>query len=311
MAKPVSSRKPKPKQPRPPSPLDQQLPLVSGRWLAWSLLGIFGGGLLLVYLTLCLLFWQGQWQILFLRTTPVSAIQSTSPDAAAIKTVQFDMTEAGHPQLTGIFVSPPADRPYSGKTVLYLPSTSANAASRTSETLHLLQQIGIAAFTFNYRGSVTDPMTREGATIHPSEQLATEDTEAAWHYLVDTRHLSPGSIVIYGEGLGASLAAEAVARHPEAAGLVLDHPLPTALELLDADPRSRLMPVRLLTHDRFDPTIALGSAKQQKLFLLDDKNAAGKRYAALAADPKLIVYPGTDSSAIQGALKRFLDELRR
>ena len=116
--------------------------------------------------------------------------------------------------------------------------------------------------------------------------------------------------MIYGEGLGVSLAAQSAARHPDAAALILDDPAPTALELLRADPRSRWMPLSLLAQDRFDPTLALTTAKQPKLFLLTDQDVAGKRYAQLADDPKRIIYlpPSDVTSARLDAIKRFLDE---
>ena len=289
-------------RPRPnPDPLAQQAPLVSAKWLLWSLAGIFGGGLLLVYLTVCLLFWQGSWQILFQPSLPVSALLS-GPDAKGRELVQFDTTETGQPQLQGLFLKTTEGSPYANRTILYLPGTKADASTITNATLGALQEIGIGAFTFNYRGLGAERKQ------HPSEELATEDTEAAWRYLVETRHVPATSIVFYGRGLGASLAAEASRRHPDAAGLVLDDPSPTALELLHADARSNWLPIGMLTHDRFDPVAALAASKQPKLFLLHAGNAAGKRYAAVATAPKLIVYPGASPTARQDALRRFLGE---
>ena len=46
-------------------PLAQQQPLVSGRWLASAILGVVAFAALCAYLTLCLLFYQGQWQVVF------------------------------------------------------------------------------------------------------------------------------------------------------------------------------------------------------------------------------------------------------
>jgi dienelactone hydrolase len=308
MARYASPRSPKskegkPERPRPyPDPLAQQAPLVSARWLLWSLAGIFGGGLALVYLTLCLLFWQGNWQILFSPVHPVSVLGAAAAGSFRVKEVRFAPNRGGQPTLDGFLIPATDGSAYADRTVLYAQDTTLAGHEHTAPTLGMLHQLGINIFAYDYRGF------GQSENVHPSEKLATEDTEAAWQYLVNTRHIATGSIVIYGQGLGASLAAEAAARHPEAAGLILDSPLPTALALLRADPRSRLMPVRLLDHDRFDPTGALAKAKQPKLFLLDSQNAAGKGYAAAAANPKLIVYPGSDPLAKQAALKRFLDE---
>ena len=293
----------KPERPRPyPDPLAQQAPLVSAKWLLWSLAGIFGGGIALVYLTLCLLFWQGNWQILFSPVHPVSVLGAAAAGSFRVKEVRFASNRGGQPTLDGFLFPATEGAAYANRTVLYAQDPALTGHEHTAPTLVSLHELGINIFAYDYRGF------GQSENMHPSEKLATEDTEAAWQYLVNTRHIAPGSIVIYGQGLGASLAAEAAAHHPEAAGLVLDTPQPTALEILTSDPRSRLMPVRLLDDDRFDPTAALASAKLPKLFLLDHHNAAGEHYGAAAADPKLIVFPGADPSTKQAALRRFLDE---
>ena len=284
-------------------PMAQQLPLVSGKWLLLWLLAIFGGGLALVYLTLCLLFWQGQWQILFHRTQPVMSAAASIPGFR--EQVLFDTSESGQPRLSGVFLTPADSR--SGRTVLYLPDTSTAAFEKTKQDLSALTTTNFRSFTFNYRGMVT------GQPDHPSGATSSEDTEAAWQFLTSTRHIPPAAIVIYGTGLGAALAAQLAARHPEAAGLVMDEPSLPALDLFRADPRSHWMPVRLLTHDRFDPADSIATAPQPKLLLLPaDADPVLRHYAQVAKAPKLIVdLPGAPSAgtAKQEALKRFLDEL--
>ncbi len=285
-------------------PMAQQLPLVSGQWLLGWLLGIFGGGLMLVYLTLCLLFWQGQWQILFQRTQPVSAAAASI--AASKEQVLFDTTESGQPRLSGSFLVPVNSA--AGRTVLYLPDTSSIGFARTTRDLAAITATGVRSFAFNYRGMI------EGQPDHPSESTSTEDTEAAWQFLTSTRHIVPTTIVIYGTGIGATLAAQLAAHHPEAAGLILDQPSLPALDLFHADPRSRWMPVRLLTRDRFNLIMPLQAASQPKLLLLPAASSQIIRHCAeVAKDPKLIVdLPAAASAANrtrQDALKRFLDEL--
>ncbi len=287
-------------------PLAQQLPLVSGKWLLFWLSGIFGGGLVLVYLTLCLLFWQGQWQILFQRTQPVAVSAASLPGTR--EQVLFDTSESGKPRLGGIFITPPATQPATSRTILYLPDPSSTGQEKTLQDLHFLAEANVRIFAFDYRGVVT------GQPQHPSEISTTEDAEAAWQYLTGTRHTLPASIVFYGAGLGASLAARLAASHPEAAGLVMDQPSAPALDLFNADARSRWMPVRLLTHDRFDPTTSLRTATQPKLFLLPAGAPASVRlYAQLATPPKLIVDLSGTAAATnttrQAAFRRFLNTL--
>ena len=292
--------------PQRPSPLAQQLPLVSSQWLLWSLGGVFGGGLLLVYLTMGLLFWQGQWQILF---HPDRNGRSVSASVALpFEDLAFDTTETGRPLLDGWFI--PAAAPgaanarYANQTILYLHSMQTGSLPAAVSELTALHQLGINVFALDYRGF------GKSEFLHPSEQTTSADVEAAWQYLVETRHLAPQSIIIDGGGLGASLAAEAAAHHPDAASLVIERPLPKAIELLRADPRSHWMPVALLAHDVFDPSAALAQAKLPKLLLLSD-DAASKHYAGIATGPKRSVYlPAADNALVyQEALRQFLDQL--
>jgi len=287
------------------NPLAQQQPLVSGRWLAASLVCIFGGGLALVYLTSCLLFWQGQWQILFHPSHTITHTPATL--GLAFDELHFATTETGQPRLDGWYLPVEDTAPYASSTVLYLHSMESGSLSDALPELAALHQLGVNVFAFDYRGfGKSEP-------AHPTEKLATEDVDAAWQYLIETRHLLGSSIVFDGKGLGASLAAEAAARHPEAAAVILDSPSPTALELLRKDPRSHWMPVRLLAHDRFDPREALGHLKQPLLFLLPAPPAdgPGRRYAERASDPKMIVSlpsSGAEKYRLE-ALQRFLDDL--
>ena len=297
----MASPTPKKQQPSRPSPFAQQAPLVSGRWLLWSLAAIFGGGLGLVYLTLCLLFWQGQWQILF--HPKHRAQQAAATPELPLEDVRFATTEAGQPRLDGWFIPAGASARYQNQTILYLHAMTTGSLADAVPELTAVHQLGINIFAFDYRGFGKSEAAR------PSEQLATEDTDAAWDYLLSTRHIPAASILLYGTGLGASLAAEAAERHPEAAGLIVDDATQTAFEILNQDSRSRLIPVRFLMHDRFDPAAALKDLKQPKLFLLSPSSQS--KVAQEAADPKLIVYlPGrNDEPARREALQRFLDDL--
>ena len=294
--RPVSSRR---------SPLAQQSPLVSGRWLLWWLAAIFGGGFFLVYLTSCLLFWQGQWQILFHPARTTLTVPATI--GLPLEEVHFGTTETGEPRLDGWYIPAAQSSRYASETLLYLHSMKTGSLADAVPELTVLHQLGINIVAFDYRGF------GRSQEEHPSEELASEDTEAAWDYLTNTRHVSAASLVFDGVGLGASLAAEAAERHPDAGGLIIDSPLPGALELLRQDRRSRWMPVRLLAHDRFDPRAALKRVQTPKLFLLAaDVSEGGKKLARDAADPKRIVYLPVDGGATRlDALTRFLDELPR
>ncbi len=67
------------------------------------------------YATLCLLFYQGSWQLIFHSSREVTS----APDIS-YQEIQFDYTETGKPQLTGWWIPAETGTRYPGSTILYL-----------------------------------------------------------------------------------------------------------------------------------------------------------------------------------------------
>ncbi len=254
------------------NPLAPQQPLASARWILGAGLATVGLALVCVYVAFCLLFWQGQWQLVF---KPSRTITST-PASVGLKydDIQFDATETGILQLNGWWI--PADHP---APVLLFLHRASGSLSDTLPQLQTLHNLGLNIFAFDYRGFGTS------GNIHPSEKSTYEDADAAWRYLTETRHLSPSTIALDGTGLGAAIAAETARRHPQAPALILEDPQPPILDTLQWNPQTRLLPIRLLFHDRFDPAKTLAQLRTPKL-LLYPAHDASERYYDQAADPK-------------------------
>jgi pimeloyl-ACP methyl ester carboxylesterase len=256
------------------SPLAPQQPLASARWILGGLAATLLLAALCVYATFCLLFWQGQWQLVFKPSRTITA----TPSSVGLKydEIRFDSTETGVLQLDGWWI--PADRSPSTSTLLLLHD-GAGSLSDTLPQLQALHQLGLNIFAFDYRGF------GKSVNIHPSQASTYEDADAAWRYLTDTRHLSPSMIVLDGVRLGAAVAVETARRHPQAAALILEDPQPPTLDSLQFDARTRLLPISLLFHDRFDPTRTLASLSTPKLMLYSAHGANGLYYDQ-AAQPK-------------------------
>jgi pimeloyl-ACP methyl ester carboxylesterase len=222
-------------------PLAQQQPLVSGRWLFSAIFMVVGFAAVFAYLTLCLLFYQGQWQVVFHPSRTVAA----TPESVGLKydDVRFDYTGTGLPQLAGWWI--PAETDHAAQTLLFLHDGRGSLAD-TVPQLRILHSLGINLFAFDYRGF------GKSSNDHPSETRVYEDADAAWAYLTDIRHVDPKSITLYGAGLGATIAAESALRHRESGGLILENPAPPALTLIEADARTNLLPTRWLFRDRFE-----------------------------------------------------------
>jgi uncharacterized protein len=267
---------------------------VSPRWLAGALGAALALAVACAYGTLALLFYQGQWQLVLHPAKKVTATPRAKFDE-----IHFDVTETGVPQLDGWWV--PADA--GALTVLYLHGGDGSLSDCVSD-LDALHALGVNVFAFDYRGY--------GRSVgpHPDEARMTEDVDAAWTYLTDTRHMDGAKLVAYGTGVGASLAAELAARHA-VAGVVLDGPSEPARKMIGADARAKVLPLRLLLTERFDPADALKTLTTPKLFL--DRNGARPRTVELyraAADPKQYFELKQDAE-YQETLQRFFGGLNQ
>jgi uncharacterized protein len=219
----------------------QQTPLtVSGRWIAAAVAMMLLAAGLCVWGALCLTFWQGGWQLLY---HPVSAVARTPANVGLVfDSVDFAATESGQPQLHGWWI-PSASA--SRFTAIYLHDADGNIGN-TVDALTPLHNAGVNILAFDYRGY--------GASrfLHPSEQSWREDAESAIAYLQDTRHIPAGQLIVVGRGLGADLALEVAAAHPEIAGVVPDEPVDRPMDAIFNDSRARLVPAHMLVRDRWD-----------------------------------------------------------
>jgi uncharacterized protein len=269
---------------------------VSPRWLA----GAFGMVLLLAalcaYGTLGLLFYQGQWQLVLHPAKSITAVPQAKFDE-----IHFDTTETGIAQLDGWWIPAAPGSRWSGSTILYLHD-GAGSLSDCVGDLNALHALGVNVFAFDYRGY------GRSAGPHPEEAHMSEDADAAWNYLTDTRHVDSAKIVVYGTGIGANLAAELAERHAPA-GVVLDGPSDTR-KIIGADARAKMLPMWLLLTEKFDPAPTLRALAVPKLFL--DRDGAKPRTQELhrlAASPKQYFELKQDEG-YQETLARFLGSIR-
>lgn len=279
----------------PPAPIT-----VSGRWLAGAVAVVVTVAAMCAYATLCLLFYQGQWQMVLHPSRSVAV----SPANRGVKfdEVHFDYTETGIAKLDGWWIPADPASQWSSDVVLYLHSGEGSLANCVDD-LVALHSLGINVFAFDYRGFGRSTGTR------PSELRMTQDANAAWTYLTSTRHTEARSIVIYGAGVGASLAAELAARH-QPAGVVLEAPSDPARSIIAQDVRAKILPLWLLLDEHFDPTDALQTPALPKLFL--DPGEIRQRTQQLfkaAAFPK--EYFELRQNGSGATLRRFFDEVLR
>lgn len=267
---------------------------VSALWLAGATGVTLAAAALCVYATLALLFYQGQWQLVLHPSKTISATPRTKFDE-----IHFDYTETGVARLDGWWIPADAGSRWSGDTVLYLHGGAGSLSDYVND-LAALHTVGINVFAFDYRGY------GKSAGPHPEEARMAADADAAWNYLTQARRLDAKTIVLYGTGVGASVAAELAARHAPA-GAVLDAPSEPAQKVVGADARAKLLPMWMLLDQRFDPARTLETLAVPKLFL--DRDGAKPRTEELyrlAASPKEY-FDLKQDGGYSGTVQRFLD----
>jgi uncharacterized protein len=308
--KPPAARKPPHKLAH--RPHSKPVEVIHPLWLAKALALSLVAALLCAWLTLCLLFYQGDWQLI-LHPSP-SVPKTPSSAGLAFDTIRFDAAETGQPRLTAWDI-PVATAPaakYSAFTILYLHDGTGSLAD-TLPTLTLLHSAGINIFAIDYRGfGLSDP------SHHPSATTMAEDSAATLTYLISTRHIPATQIIPYGVGLGASLAVSLALAHPELPAVILQDPDPNPTATALAANSSNLIPVRLLLHQQFEITAPLSTLPTPKLLIagnpaspLTPANlpAIQTLYKQAASPSYSVTLPATNSaSAYQTAMTRFLDQ---
>jgi uncharacterized protein len=267
-------------------------------WLVKALTLTVLAALFCGYLTICLLFYQGQWQLVLHPARTTASPQSIA--GVPYDLIHFGPDESAIPQLTGWWIpSAPGGR-YANTTLLYLPGSDGSLANSIL-TLASLHNLGINVFAFDYRGY------GQSAPTHPNQQNMTRDADSAWQYLNTSRAIPAQQIIPYGTGVGASLATYLAASHPNIPALILDSPQADLLETAFHDHRSSLIPVRLLFHERFPLAEPLSALQTPKLLL--SRATSPDQAFRTAADPKLTVeLPAPSEPLYNQSLTRFLDE---
>ena len=277
---------------------------VSGRWLLKAAsLAILAAGFC-AWATLCLLFWQGSWQLLY---HPRSAVGRTPASVGlAFDSVGFAATEAGEPLIKGWWI---AGNPDSHFTAIYLHGADGNLGD-TVDALLALHRVGLNVLAFDYRGYGASEFER------PSEARWREDAESAIAYLTNTRGVAAGSLVLVGRGLGANLALEVAAAHPELAGLVMDEPLAAPADAIFGDARAKLVPAHLLVRERWDAAQPAARLSIPSLWFYRTR-ASGQQAGQVAyglvtaRKERAWLSEAPDEKDYGPALSRWIDDLQR
>jgi pimeloyl-ACP methyl ester carboxylesterase len=286
---------------RPPSKPRQSpgQPLtVDPRWLVRTLAALVVLALFCGYLTLGLMFYLGSWQLVLHPTRDASG-----GTQLASEKIRFAPDGSGVPQLSGEWLAAPADSARSGYAVLYLHGADGQLGIADGTQMTTLHDLGLDVLAFDYRG-----YGASAVRPHPSEDRMLEDAVTAWQYLTGVRHIAPAHVVLFGSGVGVSLATQLLQNYGPGAGLIAYNADPEVLARVKRDPRSKLFPMGLVFHDRFSLDGLQHLRTPKLLYAVGTLTPASTAVNRNAADPKLTVeVPSPDAGNEQAALKRFFD----
>lgn len=147
------------------------------------------------------------------------------------------LTTSDGVSLAGWFV--PAEHPRG--TLLYAHGNAGNISHRL-DSIRLFHDLGLSVLIFDYRGYGR-------SSGKPDEAGTYRDAEAAWLHLTAQRGFKPEHIVVFGESLGASVAAHLATQHRPGA-LILASAFTSVPDL--ATDLYPLLPVRWITRYRYD-----------------------------------------------------------
>lgn len=245
--------------------------IVSGRWLVKAILLVLAAAGAALYLTVCLLFYQGQWQFTFFppKEIPPSVASVAAATGLPIVDLSFDTTPEGVEQLDGWWI--PAVSPATRQSllqsaadarviVLFCPNGHTDL-SQNVDAFQAFHALGAAVFAFDYQGFGA---SQKG---HPSQQKAYANGAAAMNYLTGMLHIPPGHVVIYGARLGAAVAVHVAQGSPNIAGLILEDPQPSLAAEVKREQHIHLLPMWLIFQDRFRIANIVPSLKMPKLIL--------------------------------------------
>lgn len=218
-------------------------------------------------------------------------------------------------QLSAWFV--PAER--SKGTVIFCHGNARNMSSDL-DAVRMFHGFHYNILIFDYRGYGK-------STGHPDEEGTYRDAEAAWSWVVNTEHESPGRIVISGRSLGSAIAGDLASKHAPPYGgagapgaLILEAAFTSLAEAgQDLYP---YFPVKFLSRykyatlskcDRIHCPVLIVHSRQDELIPF---RHAERLYAALKGKKEFIVLGGPHKGGYKPTLgkyergvKRFLDEL--
>lgn len=210
-------------------------------FFARLLLGGLGSGVV-AYGLMCLALFGGQKRLMYF---PVRTLPYTPQDIA------LDYEDVWIPQLSlagklkklhGWWI------PHQNNTqdvLLYFHGNGSNMSGNLG-TAQRYHELGFSVLMIDYSGYGRS----EGK--FPDEAQLYRDSQSAWDYLTQQRHINPENIFLFGHSLGGAIALDLAVRKPNAGGVIVQSSFTSMLQMVTRTRLYRLFPVNLILTQRFD-----------------------------------------------------------
>lgn len=211
-------------------------------------------GFSIVYFLTCLGLYFGQERMIYLPTVA----HAKTPRSVGLKFEEVKLAIDGDAKswVHGWWLP----NPKATKTILYLHGIGLNIGSNITQAKQLYNQ-GFSVLLIDYRGY------GQSSGPFPSEERIYQDTEVAWNYLTKTRGIAPKNIALYGHSLGGAIAIDLAIRHPDAGALVVQGSFTSMYDMAMKRQYNRLLPTKLLLHERFDSIAKVPNLKVPVLYV--------------------------------------------
>jgi len=184
----------------------------------------------------------------------------------------------------------PADQS-SSRYLIYLHGSGLNIGANVSHARRF-KELGFSVLLISYRGY------GQSDGDFPTEDQVYADAEAAWIYLVEQKKIKPGDIFVYGHSLGGAVAINLAISHPEAKGLIVEATFTSIADMGRRYKLYRLLPIELITHQRFDSINKVNRLQVPVLFIhgTDDRTVppemSRELYQRTTSSKQLILISG-------------------
>jgi fermentation-respiration switch protein FrsA (DUF1100 family) len=243
---------------------------------------------LVLYIGFSLMLYLLQDRLVFLPHMPGRELDAT-PAAAGLDYEDAWIDTADGERLHGWFVPAHGAR----GTMLFFHGNAGNISHRL-ESLQIFSRLGVNVLIVDYRGYGQ-------SSGQPGEEGSYRDAEAAWDYLVSTRGIPPGRIVIFGRSLGGAVGAWLASR-PDVmpAGVVIESCFSSGLDM--GRRLYPVLPVRLITRigypvtdyvTKIDSPLMVVHSRDDEIIPFD----MGRAIFDAAREPKTFLEIGGDHNA--------------